>query len=90
MGKTEAAFSLWNTLFNIGCSVVFGWSSFLTLKTKLLSLFITLIVSEVSLLLSKHMFGTFAIFCEVFEKIRLLMPEIGHNGYVFCSRNRIN
>lgn len=50
-GSTEAAFSLWNTLFNIGCCVVFGWSSFLTLRTKLLTLFLTLIISEISLLL---------------------------------------
>lgn len=49
--STEAAFSLWNALFNIGSMVIFGWSSFLTFKTKLIALMVTLIVSEVCLML---------------------------------------
>jgi len=45
-GDSESAFSLWNMLFNIGSAIVFGWSSFLNLKSKLVILFIALVIQK--------------------------------------------
>jgi len=47
----EAAFSLWNVLFGLGCVIVFGWSDFLNLKVKCYLLILLLVISLIGLFL---------------------------------------
>ena len=49
----EAAFSLWNVLFGLGCVIVFGWSDFLNLRVKCYLLIVLLVISLIGLFLGK-------------------------------------
>ena len=54
----EAAFSLWNVLFGLGCVIVFGWSDFLNLRVKCYLLILLLVISLIGLFLGKSHTGS--------------------------------
>ena len=62
----EAAFSLWNVLFGLGCVIVFGWSDFLNLRVKCYLLILLLVISLIGLFLGMSHFKYIFYQCDLY------------------------
>ena len=77
----EAAFSLWNVLFGLGCVIVFGWSDFLNLRVKCYLLILLLVISLIGLFLGKShtLYGCASVYFVVFSKIIFIFSSYGRS-----------